>query len=434
MTDVGADEMADERISLKLLAKHCVDACVRGCKEIRAVAKRKRVMDDGNFAMKNEKIKHTFKDENDARSALTEADVNAQSVIIGALRKSYGERLNIVGEEDGDANAKPREDEERLREDCFEFAKMEEVEDVEVRVGDCVVFVDPVDGTREFIEERYQNCQCLIGIAHKGRAVVGVVGIPFPKGKITKDCDVEALAVVYGMCYEKEEEGGTVVRVLETCNETLLGNAAATATTIALAETTKTTKTPTTNQQQQQKKQRVSSETTTTSSPYILTTGDSKSKALRAAVELVEECIREDIAYPTPPDRLITGGAGNKILRVATGISPSSSSQQTPTTTPNGPSKQTKNSPPDCALMHMGTCAWDTAAPEAVLRASGGTVTDLFGSRLVYDCSNKNEAYVNARGVLASSKRTVESGLHDVFCQKMRESQTMLTLFGIDML
>lgn len=46
----------------------------------------------------------------------------------------------------------------------------------------------------------------------------------------------------------------------------------------------------------------------------------------------------------------------------------------------------------------------------------------------------KNEAYVNARGVLASSKRTVESGLHDVFCQKMRESETLLTLFGSDML
>ena len=92
MTEFGG---ADEKISLKLLAKHCVDACVRGCKEIRAVAKRnKRVMDDdGNFAMKKEKIKHTFKDENDARSALTEADVNAQSVIIGALRKSYGERF-----------------------------------------------------------------------------------------------------------------------------------------------------------------------------------------------------------------------------------------------------------------------------------------------------------------------------------------------------
>ena len=78
--------------------------------------------------------------------------------------------------------------------------------------------------------------------------------------------------------------------------------------------------------------------------------------------------------------------------------------------------------------------AWDTAAPEALLRASGGTGTDLFGSQRVYDCSNKTEAYVNARGVLASSKRTVESGLHDVFCQKMRESETLLTLFGIDML
>ena len=105
-------------------------------------------MDESN----NEKIEHTLKDENDARSALTEADVNAQSVIIGALRNSYGEQLNIVGEEDGDANAKPREDEKPLREDCFEFLKMNEVEDVDVKVGDLVIFCDPVDGTREFIE------------------------------------------------------------------------------------------------------------------------------------------------------------------------------------------------------------------------------------------------------------------------------------------
>ena len=56
-----------------------MDACVRGCKEIRAVAKRnKRVMDDdGNFAMKKEKIKHTFKDENEREALWREADVKA---------------------------------------------------------------------------------------------------------------------------------------------------------------------------------------------------------------------------------------------------------------------------------------------------------------------------------------------------------------------
>ena len=79
----------DDLISLKRLCKHCVDACIRGCKEIRTVAKRNRMNENTN-----EKIEHTFKDENDARSALTEADVNAQSVIIGALTNSYGSHLN----------------------------------------------------------------------------------------------------------------------------------------------------------------------------------------------------------------------------------------------------------------------------------------------------------------------------------------------------
>ena len=81
--------------------------------------------------------------------------------------------------------------------------------------------------------------------------------------------------------------------------------------------------------------------------------------------------------------------------------------------------------------MHMGTCAWDTAAPEAVLLASGGKITDLFGEPLIYDASNKSEGYVNKRGVLASSKRTFESGLHEKFVQKMKSSQTLLNLFGV---
>ena len=70
----------DDLISLKRLCKHCVDACIRGCKEIRTVAKRNRMNENTN-----EKIEHTFKDENDARSALTSGRERARGRLSSAL-------------------------------------------------------------------------------------------------------------------------------------------------------------------------------------------------------------------------------------------------------------------------------------------------------------------------------------------------------------
>lgn len=47
------------------------------------------------------------------------------------------------------------------------------------------IFVDPVDGTREFVEGRLQSVQTLIGISYMGRSIAGAVGIPFPEGQIS---------------------------------------------------------------------------------------------------------------------------------------------------------------------------------------------------------------------------------------------------------
>jgi fructose-1,6-bisphosphatase/inositol monophosphatase family enzyme len=52
----------------------------------------------------------------------------------------------------------------------------------EVPLDELSIFVDPLDGTREFVEGRLQNVACLIGIARKNQAIAGVVGLPFPKG------------------------------------------------------------------------------------------------------------------------------------------------------------------------------------------------------------------------------------------------------------
>ena len=57
-----------------------------------------------------------------------------------------------------------------------------------------MVYVDPVDGTREFVEGRLRNCVCLIGVALNGRATAGVIGVPFPRGDLSTEP-----AIVYGL-------------------------------------------------------------------------------------------------------------------------------------------------------------------------------------------------------------------------------------------
>ena len=83
-------------ISVEQLLTDCIESCFLGCVQIREVRSK-------GISSVRSKI------EGDARSALTEADVKAQAVVIGSLRKTYGARLNVVGEEDGNEDATPSE-------------------------------------------------------------------------------------------------------------------------------------------------------------------------------------------------------------------------------------------------------------------------------------------------------------------------------------
>ena len=52
-------------------------------------------------------------------------------------------------------------------------------------LSDITVFIDPVDGTREFVEGRLEAVTSLLGISYRGRAVAGIMGIPFhPSGEV----------------------------------------------------------------------------------------------------------------------------------------------------------------------------------------------------------------------------------------------------------
>ncbi len=124
------------------LLSTCVDACQRGCDEIRAV-QASRLDGEGNGDDGGLKVE--FKDSDDPRSALTEADSAAQRAIVGALRKEWGEDLRIIGEEDDDeelAASILAMDFEPLRRDMFD----DDIgETVDIDPSEITVFVDPLE-------------------------------------------------------------------------------------------------------------------------------------------------------------------------------------------------------------------------------------------------------------------------------------------------
>lgn len=134
-----------------------------------------------------------YKVDGDPRSALTEADGAAQEVILHCLRHRWGADLHIVGEEDEDGSdgntgqekqdvferyGVPRPEDAAINEDILSTDPAQDVP-----LSSVTLYVDPMDGTREFVEGRLGNVQCLVGIVVDGKPVGGVVGLPFAGGR-----------------------------------------------------------------------------------------------------------------------------------------------------------------------------------------------------------------------------------------------------------
>ena len=185
-----------ETVRLVDILSTCVDAAQKGCEEIRAVQARRA--STGQLAS-------TMKDIDDPRSALTEADLNAQKAVVDRIRATWP-NLRIVGEEDEDeTNEVDVSDAElQLRRDLCDVSSSPSLAGWSEPVEVLTVFVDPVDGTREFVEERLDAVQCLVGVACRGRAVAGAIGLPFPGGTLS-----EPTSVVWGIAAPGATSGVT---------------------------------------------------------------------------------------------------------------------------------------------------------------------------------------------------------------------------------
>ncbi|XP_053768621.1 3'(2'),5'-bisphosphate nucleotidase 1 isoform X2 [Desmodus rotundus] len=107
----------------------------------------------------------------------TRADRLAQLSICSSLARKFP-RLTIIGEEDlpcEDVDQELIEDgqwEEVLRQPCpSQYSTVKE--------EDLVVWVDPLDGTKEYTEGLLDNVTVLIGIAYEGKAIAGVINQPY---------------------------------------------------------------------------------------------------------------------------------------------------------------------------------------------------------------------------------------------------------------
>lgn len=107
----------------------------------------------------------------------TVADRRSEALVLLGLRQAFGSDLPVVGEEGGHAETSPGIQEDPARE--RKRANWWRGDDVLVEKSRISVWIDPLDGTKEYTEGRVEFCTVLVGIALDGVAVAGVIVEPF---------------------------------------------------------------------------------------------------------------------------------------------------------------------------------------------------------------------------------------------------------------
>ena len=298
-----------------------------------------------------------------------------------------------------------------------------------------IIFIDPMDGTREFVEGRIQNVQCLIGITYNGIPVAGAMGLP-----MVHETQIE---IAYGLISTKMMKKNNVDEIvpipvlsgikLFDAHNPLVKNTSNTSTTTDVSS-----KSDNVDDQNDDRSSSSSDDT------LLLFSGDSMKPSLNLAMECLEnkvlcdksgedcnealdnrrESIDECHLHPSIR-KVIVGGCGHKILSVQRHVQSLVQQQQQQQqqlqtqTLCNGLSSSSSTQAiiiGAISLAPPGSSSWDTAAPTAVLLAADpkAKVTDLLGRPLIYDGDNLS----NNCGVVASSG-TVATIIHDRLCREL---------------
>uniref|UniRef100_A0A3Q3KD20 3'(2'),5'-bisphosphate nucleotidase 1 n=1 Tax=Monopterus albus TaxID=43700 RepID=A0A3Q3KD20_MONAL len=233
-----------------------------------------------------------------ANDLQTLADRLAQQSICASLSRRFP-KVTIIAEEELPA--------EEVGEDLIETGQAEEIlhktcpaEYSTLKEEELVVWVDPLDGTKEYTEGLLDNVTVLIGIAYGGRAIAGVINQPFHNYQLGEGADLGR--TIWGMLglgtfgFQLQEVRGD--------------------------------------------------------KRIVTTTRSHSNKVVMDCVDAME-----------PHEVIRVGGAGNKIIQLVEGKASA------------------------YVFASLGCKKWDTCAPEAILHAVGGKLTDMHGNAYRYDAN-----------------------------------------------
>ena len=452
VTSETIDLKMNSKINLSDVLHLAVHAAYGSCEIIRAIASRG-----------TKKVE--LKDITDPKSALTEADELAQAYIEELFNHAFPE-ISLVGEEDEASsetterlgnltNELKKDGKIGLYQEHFSENDIEEVGDgvdfesdsrssrnstyllkyrrwmkqsIEEKINsksldadsqNCLlnkietdricIFVDPLDGTGEFVAKRYEAVQTLIGIAIDGRPIAGVIGIPFPLGsshskilfgvvglgisgdleelrecyKINRTCDSFPSYLKSRQTMGTNLNGLLLERANEYSKDLLEGVCAR---EIGLASDNQNSIVDEWMEKELHQGNKDGNSTKLSLSMSTdLGAGIPPSEVLRNVLLNRENNLQTDI--------LLAGACGHRFLRLLLDQA-------------------------DCGILNLKCSRWDTCATSALLVAVGGKVTNLLNFPMEYFPNQKS--YNNSLGTFLSGP-SFEKKLgmsHSTFLQK----------------
>lgn len=120
-----------------------------------------------------------IEDKGGLKNYQTEADTKIEQLLVGNLEKHFP-GIAIVGEESEIGKISDESywiDFEKACGDLPAFDNCPEIADP----SQITVWLDPLDGTAEFIDGLLSHVTTLIGIAYEGKALAGIINQPFYK-------------------------------------------------------------------------------------------------------------------------------------------------------------------------------------------------------------------------------------------------------------
>lgn len=128
----------------------------------------------------------------------TEADRTAQRMIVASLARRFP-KCTIVGEEE---LAEDKEADSRLIENSFDPDVLNMVlpsQYRDIKEEQITIWVDPLDGTSEFVKGLLEHVTVLIGISIDGKSVAGIINQPFYGYSTSADIEKVTSRTMWGL-------------------------------------------------------------------------------------------------------------------------------------------------------------------------------------------------------------------------------------------